>query len=382
MKHNIKLNNYYLAIMFLFSFVISSEFANTIFFVPLRYVFYFFMLFFFFKNVKYMDKSIILIFLSIFIISFTRLIWAQQGTQILATNMLFILPFCFIDFNLFNNIKVAARYTFITAIFILLLWRFADFLNQWNDNSIAMLLYYGLVSIFFMLSDSIKRKLSVIIIYSVTIVLVAATSSRNMILSMFVVAIIVLFPKIFTKKIIYRLTYLLSILYSYISIHISFFILENEKIFNKLLYLSNEYFGKNTVFDGRIALLEYGMNIINENPIDGLFGHGYLIYGLKFAPHNNYLALTYAYGIIGTILTAIFLIIIFEKAYKLISNGNHSAYVSSAILVGVFLQLGAESFMYGNDILILMPYIYMTYIVKMDIKTRFFTFRKVVLAND
>lgn len=370
-NYSIPQYNYYLPFVFLLSFFVESDFGKSFFYVPFRYILYLILLFFFFINLKYIDKWFVTIFVLLFSTSILGYIWSGQGIQILATNMLFILPFCLFSLNLFKNIRISSIYTFAIAFFILLLWSFAGFLNRWNDNVIAYLLYFGLVSIFFVTGKSNKNKTLVIFFYVASMIFVYSTYSRNVLLAMLIVAIIIFFSRLFKKRVVYRLTYLFSIVYSFVSMHFSFFILENEAIFHWLNYISQEYFGQ-SVFSGRIYLLQYGLELIGESTVSFLFGHGHLIYDLKFAPHNNYIALTYAYGIIGAILTAIMLIVVFEKAYKQILKGDNNSYVCFAILVGTFFQLGAESYLYGNDILVLMPYVYIAYIVNSDIKQRFY----------
>lgn len=86
--------------------------------------------------------------------------------------------------------------------------------------------------------------------------------------------------------------------------------MNNKGLFDLLLAISDEWFGKNTVFDGRIALQQAAVEAIKIHPIVG-YGHLPNLDGL--ATHNNYLTMRYSVGLIGIIFCGIFLVALFQK---------------------------------------------------------------------
>lgn len=359
--------------IFLLSIFIHTEFAEIFFgLFSLRKLFFIGTIPFFILALRH--KKNILYFLivigtySIFLIGTIFVPDYFVDTRTLFSILTYCIPFVFI-IPFFNNWEeMGVKYSFIISVILLTLWKYMGLFSGWNPNCIAYLYFGGINLYLFIPFHFVKYRnkhitdILYLILYLFGIYLLFNTDSRNVMLAQCLVIGVVIFKKIITKKIIYMVISTMAITYSAVNVILNDFIMNNEVLFNLLLNISNEWFDKNTVFDGRIALQQAAIETIKLHPI---LGHGHMPNVDNLATHNNYLTLHYSVGLIGILLCSIFLIIIFKQAYEnfIYDKNDGISFVSIAILMGFLIQMGAESFLFGNDIIVLMPYFYMGCII-------------------
>ena len=92
-------------------------------------------------------------------------------------------------------------------------------------------------------------------------------------------------------------------------------------------------------------------------------GHGYDCYSIGLAPHNNFLVMMFTTGLIGVLIYYLFVFKVFRMAHENFCQGDNISFVCAVILMGFMIQLGAESFLVGNNIIVLMPYFFMGVII-------------------
>lgn len=363
--------------VFLFSIFIHTEFSEVFLgLFSLRKVFFLCTIPFFILASRYRENGVFFIVIaSTYFLLLIGSIFVPEylvDRRMLFSLLTYCIPFVFTNdfFNAWGEKGV--KYSFLVSLILLTLWKNVGLFSGWNSNCIAYL-FFGGVNLYLFIPFHFKKyregtigDVFYFIAFVYGIYLLFNTESRNVMLAEIIVLLMVVFKKIAVKKIIYIAISFVSITYSAFNVMLNEFIMNNEGLFNLLLTISEEWFGKNTVFDGRIALQQAAVDAIDLHPILG-YGHMPNLDGL--ATHNNYLTMRYSVGLLGILLCGIFLIALFKKAFAnfTIDSSDNISFVCIAILVGFLIQMGAESFLFGNDLIVLMPYFFMGCIIYRNI---------------
>lgn len=372
MKIRIQINKLIFPIIFLLSIFLHTEFAATTMFISIKHLFMLGSICWYFYNMYRMDKLLnAIILLSLIEIMFSYLVnnISTINIDMLYGYVLYTLPFLF-DHKLFTNcIEQGAKLTFIVSFILLIFWRYFGLFRFWNDNIIAYLYFGGINSFLFM--NSIRssfiekiRKLnfSIIILtlmYIASIIILMHTNSRNVFIAQILIVVFYCFKNIFKNKYVYIFIALIVITYSASIIVINEYLQTNKEIMTFISTISSAYFQKNTVFDGRLVVQREVLQLINQNMFTKMIGHCLYPNALGIAPHNNFLTIAYEFGFIGYCLFLCFVLRIMYIGYKNIINGDDISFTAVLIIMGYLIQLSAESFMIGNDIIVLLPYFYM-----------------------
>ena len=357
--------------VFLLSIFLHTEFSSSFLGISLRHLFILITIPFFVISISYKNniKFGMLIFLQFFIFLIMSLFISDYrvSSAIIYSYLLYCVPF-FFDFRIYSKwTKRGVKLGFMGALVLIFLWANFGVFRFWNENCIAYL-YFGGINLYLAIQfledekgeDSHIKKIAYFILFLYGVYLLFQTHSRNIVIAEIFVLVPLLAKKIFTKKICYYVISLFSILYSALNVWLNIIIQNNGKWYNTLLQLSSKYFGKDTVFDGRLMLQTQALQLISEHPI---VGHGYECYSVGLAPHNNFLVMMFTTGTIGTLIYYIFVFKILKMAYQNFSVGDDVSFVCALILMGFMIQLGAESFLIGNNIIVLMPYFFMGVII-------------------
>lgn len=357
--------------VFLFSIFIHTEFSEIFFGVSLRHIFIVITIPFFLKSICYKKNILfgVLVFLQ-FCFLFTVDIFIPDHKVSKATMysyLLYCVPFFFDSIFYSRWTKRGVKLGFLGATFLIFLWANFGAFRFWNENCIAYL-YFGGINLYLFIAslsnkdqqDSSIKKIMYFCLYVYAIYLLFQTNSRNIVLAQFFVIIPFLLRKFFYKRILYYAISWFALIYAAFNVWLNTMIQNNSNLFNIILQISSEYFGKDTVFDGRLILQEKALQFILDHPI---VGHGYGIDFLGIAPHNNFLVMIFTVGIIGVFIYYFFVFKILKMAYQNFCAGDNISFVCALIIIGFLIQLGAESFLIGNNIVVLMPYFYMGVII-------------------
>lgn len=366
------INRSFLAIIFLFSFIIVSETVTVDFFnINLSFVILFLItsIGFLLRHVYFKEKIEIyeLLIGTTIIISIVMSIAKGNSLKdierVIFAGLLLVLPRSlsyFIKFSYTNTIE-AYKYLFFVSFSIFILWANFGFLKNWNSNSMAYLLYFGIGSVVICILNG-KNNLIYWISCIFSVFSMLSTGGRGVLLSLLILIMLVVLKKFFCKKMIYRITYISCLLYPMIMTEIPKYIKSKINLYESLLEISYKYFNKTQLFSGRDVLFEQGKNIINSSEIGFLIGYGKTMD--KFFPaHNTYLIIMYLYGILGTLAILGMYIVYFEKAYVNIKRGDKITYGCVCILLGMFIQLATESYFIGISSITLMPFVYFAIIL-------------------
>jgi len=367
----ISLQDCILLAVFLLSIFLHTEFSASFLGVSIRHLFILITIPFFIKSISYKSNMIfgILVFLQFFLFLILDLLLPDYRVTvvILYSYLLYCVPF-FFDFSLYSQwTKRGVKLGFFCALLLIFLWGNFGAFQFWNDNCIAYL-YFGGINLYFAIGflsnkdnkDSKVRRILYLFLFVYGVYLLFQTNSRNVVIAEIFVLIPLILKNIFKKKICYYGIAMFALMYSTINIWFNNFIQNSSKWFNIILQISSEYFGKNTVFDGRLVLQDQILKLIAEHPI---VGHGYECYSVGLAPHNNSLVIMFTTGIIGILIYYLFVFKILKMAYQNFCVGDNISFVCALIVMGFLIQLGAESFLFGNNIIVLMPYFFMGVII-------------------
>ena len=371
MKIRIQINRLIFPMVFLLSIFLHTEFASISIFISIKHLFILGSIGWYFFNMYRVDKllnAIILLVILEIICSFLINNVSFINIDMLYGYMLYALPFLF-DHGLFTTcIEQGAKLTFIIAFILLVFWRYLGLFEFWNDNIIAYLYFGGINSFLFIssLEGGIKKikhfDVSTIILflmYVMAIFTLMHTNSRNVFIAQTLVLLFYYLKKIFINKYVYIFIAVFVVIYAAFMIVINEYVQTNREMMNFISTLSSTYFQKNTVFDGRLLIQREVLQLIHQNIFTKLLGYCSYPNALGIATHNNFLTITYEFGFIGYILFVCFIARILFIGYKNIKNGDNISFISILIIMGYLIQLSAESFLIGNDIIVLLPYFYM-----------------------
>jgi len=376
----IYLGDIVLIAVFLFSIFIHTEFSEVFFgLFSLRKLFFICTIPFFIVALRYKKNGVFfLVVVGTYFILLLGTIFVPDylvDMRTLFSILTYCIPFVFTNCFFNNWGEIGVKCSFLVSLILLIMWKYMGVFSSWNLNCIAYL-FFGGINLYLFIPFHFKKyraRIVTDILYFIAYLygnyLLFQTDSRNIMLAQCMVILILIFKKIITKKIIYIITSFIAITYSAFNIMLNDFIMNNKGLFDLLLAISDEWFGKNTVFDGRIALQQAAVEAIKIHPIVG-YGHLPNLDGL--ATHNNYLTMRYSVGLIGIIFCGIFLVALFQKAYSNFTYDKNDgiSFVSIAIVMGFLIQMGAESFLFGNDLIVLMPYFYMGCIIYQNIRIK------------
>lgn len=357
--------------VFLLSIFLHTEFSASVLGISLRHLFILITIPFFVRSFSYKNNMIFgaLIFLQFFLFAIASLFLQEYKVSIVIvySYLLYCVPF-FFDSSLYSQwTKRGVKLGFLCALFLLFLWANFGVFRYWNENCIAYL-YFGGVNLYLAIrfvndekDEEYKwKKIIYFCLFVYGIYLLFQTNSRNIVLAEIFVLVPILMKKFFEKKSRYYIISIFAITYSAVNVWINTVIQNNFRWYDALLQFSTKYFGKETVFDGRLMLQTMALKLISEHPI---VGHGYECYSVGLAPHNNFLVMMFTTGIIGTLIYYIFVFSVLKMAYQNLGAGDDVSYVCALIIMGFMIQLGAESFLIGNNIIVLMPYFFMGVII-------------------
>lgn len=357
--------------VFLFSIFIHTEFSAIFFGVSLRHIFILITIPFFLKSICYKKNILfgVLVFLQFFLLLALDIFIPDHKVSrvTMYSYLLYCVPF-FFDSSFYSRwTKRGVKLGFLGALFLIFLWANFGAFRFWNENCIAYL-YFGGVNLYLFIAflsnkndqDSHMKKIMYFCLYVYGIYLLFQTNSRNIVLAELFLIIPFLLRKFFNKRILYYAISWFALIYAAFNVWLNTLIQNNSNWFNIILQISSEYFGKDTVFDGRLILQEKALQLILEHPI---VGHGYGIYFRGIAPHNNFLVMIFTVGIIGVFIYYFFVFKILKMAYQNFCAGDDISFVCALMIMGFLIQLGAESFLIGNNIIVLMPYFYMGVII-------------------
>lgn len=366
--------------VFLFSIFIHTEFSAVFFgLFSLRKFFFLCTIPFFILALRYRANSMFFVVVAAtYILLLVGNIFVSDylvDQRTLFSLLTYCIPFVFTN-KFFNSwSEKGIKYSFLVSLILLTMWKNIGLFSAWNPNCIAYL-FFGGINLYLFIPFHFKKyrrgtmgDIFYFMAFLYGIYLLFNTESRNVMIAEIVVVVMVVFKRIMTKKYIYSVVALIAIAYPALMVAFNELLLNNEKLFDVLLTISNEWFGKNTVFDGRLLLQREALEAINVHPILG-YGHMPNLDGL--ATHNNYLTMRYSIGVLGVLLCGVFLVVLFKKAYANFSGDSNDdiSFVCISILVGFLIQLGAESFLFGNDLIVLMPYFFMGCIIYRNIHIR------------
>lgn len=370
-KFVISIQDFMIVFVFLLSIFLHTEFSETFYLFSFRKVFILISVLVFLYKVNLGNNVFFLILMLGQVLFFVvgHLVsddYYLESDTIYAF-FLYCVPFVFDSKRFSEWTKRGVRFGFLTAVLLLYAWAYMGMFQFWNANCIAYL-YFGGINLYLFLGcfkkesdkEGIWSKVIFLILYLYSIFLLLQTESRNVVLAQAVVLLLVLFNKIMQKKYLYYLISIFATCYAAISLYLNEYINRNSRMFEFFLRISDEFFGKDTVFDGRLDLQRATLKLVEEH---FLIGNGHTLYSMGIAPHNNYLVLVYSVGLVGTIICFIFIMRVLVMAYQNYMSGDEISYVCAAILMGFLIQTGAESFLFGNNILVIMPYFFMGVII-------------------
>lgn len=372
MKIRIQINKFIFPIVFLLSIFLHTEFAATSLPISIKHLFILGSMCWYFYNMYRIDKILnAIILFSVLEILFSYFVnnIPSINADMLYGYLLYTLPFLF-DRKLFANcIEKGSKLTFLISFILLIFWRYFGLFRFWNDNIIAYLYFGGINSFLFIdsLQEGFLEKIKkfnlsffiLMIMYIFSIFILMHTNSRNVFIAQMLILIVYFFKNFFTNKYVYFFIALMVITYSASIIVINEYLQTNKEIMNLISAISSTYFQKNTVFDGRLLVQREVLQLICENTFTKMIGHSLYPNALGIAPHNNFLTITYEFGFIGYALFVMFVSRILYIGYKNIIKGDNISFISILIIMGYLIQLSAESFMIGNDIIVLLPFFYM-----------------------
>lgn len=381
----INISDFNLIFFYMFSFIVVSEFADS-FPIKLKHLFVIIAMISVMIN-KGMRKGenqkiVIIIFLMGMNALFQMIINFFPDGLGGGLITLFSIGILFVPLYIGNflfgdrGIKIGGGLTFLAGFAIIFLWSNFGFLANWNTNSLGYLAFFGIscgVLLFYSFKHFMVRTLIIILLIYAGF-MVQKTDSRNVTMAYVLLIILTVFNKVFDKKWIYRGIYIFSISYCYLFPKFSIlFVNSNDskavQLYQKIVLITQEYFNKESgIFSGRINIWTRGFEMIHDTTWNFLFGHGAMLNTLP--AHNNYIPIVYSFGIVGAIAIAIILIMIFEKAYRLKVQGDKIAYGCATILIGTFVQLGAEGFLFAINTLTLMPFVFMGIILGREYQKR------------
>lgn len=353
--------------LFLMSIVVVSDFARFKFGIDLSFVFvvavifnYFVIYKGFIKELKYYLWWVYLIIIPT-IISIN--VGGDVGNMINATCIL-LLPFALEPILPNEDKSFHIQIYLVWGLSVLLMFFYINFgfLKHWNTNVIGYLLFFGVSASALVL---VKHKWNILLwlIYGYSVANVLQTDSRNVAIALIMLGVFILFEKLFSKKVLYRVSYIAAILYSPLSSAVMGFIENNEKLYQYLLQITIDSFQKYQLFSGRVQIFYGAQELIKQSLLGNIFGYGRTLVSF-YAAHNGYYLLRYTYGMIGTIIIAIMLVIFFEIAFKLIAKGDKTSYACVCIIIATLFQQGSEGWFLGTYLLTLMPFVYMAIVIK------------------
>lgn len=367
----ISMHDFVILGVFLLSIFLHTEFSASFLGISLRHLFILITIPFFIKSISYRTNMMFgLLVFSQFFLFLVFDIFLQDyrvSSVIIYSYLLFCVPFFFDSYFYSYWTKRGVKFGFLGALLLIFLWANFGAFQFWNDNCIAYL-YFGGINLYLALrfipnkdgSKCYLEKIIYFLLFIYGLYLLFQTNSRNIVIAEIFVLIPIFLKNIFKKRVFYYVISVIAIMYSSLNVWINTFIQNNTKWFNIILQISTEYFEKDTVFDGRLLLQKQALKLIAEHPF---VGHGYECYSVGLAPHNNFLVMMFTTGIIGTVIYYLFIFKILRMGYQNYCMGDHISFVCALILMGFLIQLGAESFLVGNNIIVLMPYFFMGVII-------------------
>lgn len=357
--------------VFLLSIFLHTEFSASFLGMSLRHLFILITIPFGLKHFLYKNNREfgILVFLQFFLFLVLGLFLPEYkvNSGVLYSYLLYCIPFFFDSAFYSGWSKKGVKLAFLGSIILLFLWNNFGFFRFWNDNCIAYL-YFGGVNLYLAITflknkgreSNLKERILFFCLFIYGIYLLFQTNSRNIVIAELFVLIPIVFKGIFKKKFFYYIIAIFSMLYSALNVWINTYIQNNSKWYNIILQFSSKYFEKDTVFDGRLMLQQKALKQISEH---FFVGHGYDCYSIGLAPHNNFLVMMFTTGLIGVLIYYLFVFKVFRMAHENFCQGDNISFVCAVILMGFMIQLGAESFLVGNNIIVLMPYFFMGVII-------------------
>ena len=284
--------------------------------------------------------------------------------QMLTATFALMLPFSlepFVPGNDRQTIK-GLYLTFFVSAAVLFLYSNFGFLNKWNTNCIAYLIYLGIAGAAIILSEN-RRNVVIWVLLGYTFIQLMVTQSRNVMFALIIVVLIVLFKKTLSKKLPFTVLSVVSIIYSAIFPMIASGISRQSPLYTFVKSITEEGFDKASVFSGRNAIYPVAEQILDSSLFNNIFGFGNPMTEV-LAVHNDYYMVRYAYGIIGTVIVAALLITFFKKAYVLIQKGDSITFGCVAVVIGILFQQASEGWFIATPLVVLMSFVYMAIVIK------------------
>lgn len=252
--------------------------------------------------------------------------------------------------------------TFILSTMLLFLYSNVGLLGNWNKNCIAYLMFLGIAGAAIILANNRKNLLVWVLLAYVCIQLLV-TQSRNVMIALVMVILLVMLKKVFSKKIPYMAISAFGITYPAIFPWLAVNIPNDSPLYSFVKTISEENFDKSSVFSGRNALYPIAEQLLDSSVFNKVLGFGNPMTNV-LAVHNGYYMIRYAYGIVGTIIITALLIMFFKKAYVLIRKGDNITFGCVAVVIGILFQQGSEGWFLATPLVVLMAFVYMAIVVK------------------
>lgn len=284
--------------------------------------------------------------------------------KMLCATFALMLPFSLEPFVPGNDKQTISGFylTFIVSTLILLMYSNMGFLGNWNPNCIAYLIYLGIAGAAIILSEN-RKNIVVWVLLAYVFIQLLVTQSRNVMSALIIVFLLVMFKKVFSRKIPYMLIACFGVLYPVIFPTLATRISNQSPLYTFIKTITESTFDKNAVFSGRNALYPEAERILSSYSFNNIFGFGRPMTDV-LAVHNDYYMIRYAYGIIGTIIIGALLFMFFKKAYVLIQKGDNITFGCVAVIIGILFQQASEGWFLATPLVVLMAFVYMAIVIK------------------
>lgn len=284
--------------------------------------------------------------------------------QMLCSTCALMLPFALEPFVPGNDKQTIKGFylTFVVSTLILLMYSNMGFLSKWNPNCIAYLIFLGIAGAAIILSENRKNLIVWVLLVYVFIQLLV-TQSRNVMFSLLIVFVLVLFKNFFSKKVPYTIISAFGVFYPVIFPILATRISNQSPLYDFVKSITENTFDKSAVFSGRNVIYPEAERILRTDIFNNIFGFGNPMTSV-LAVHNDYYMIRYAYGIIGTIIIGALLVMFFKKAYVLIQKGDNITFGCVAVIVGVLFQQASEGWFIATPLIVLMAFVYMAIVIR------------------
>lgn len=309
----------------------------------------------FFKMVKYIPKSIVVICAYLTVVPVGIAFAIGQFQDVLMANVSILLPYVIATYPVIEGreYRMCKRLGYF-AIVLNLLKGVIPVLRDMNENSYSFLTFISFSSIFILVRIN-KTPISLAMLLYCGYALTNA-GSRNALVIYLVVAVLVCIPyKMLAQKAVYRGIYIASLGFQCVS-NLWMIYIGGHVFWSNLFYdIVSPYIDKAWGIENRINTYAAVSNLIwNQSWSTLLFGNGKAF----LHAHNGFYQTTFLYGLIGFGMIIFLYVMIFEMGLKLIRRENNEFIAGCVVsMCGLFLLQGTDVFLLGCKSCVVVPFL-------------------------